>query len=76
MTRPGAAPLGEQLAILIAGPPVMAALIWFMSRGWAKSVQGGVASDRTKARQKIEFWMVLAVMYVLGFGMALYAWLT
>ena len=74
--RPGAAPLGEQLAILIAGPPVMACLIWVMSRGWAKTVQGGTASERTKSRQKIEFWMVLVVMYVLGFGMALYAWLT
>lgn len=74
--RPGAAPLGEQLAILIAGPPVMAGLIWLMSRGWAKTIQGGTATERTKSRQKIEFWMVLVVMYVLGFGMALSAWLT
>lgn len=74
--RPGAAPLGEQLAILIVGPPVMAGLFWLMSRGWAFSVQGGKASERTKGRQKIEFWMILVAMYVIGFGMALYAWLT
>jgi hypothetical protein len=76
MTRPGAAPLGEQLAILLLGPPIMAGLIWFMSRGWALFVQGGVASDRTKRRQKVEFWIVLVVMYAIGIGMALYAWLT
>ena len=74
--RPGAAPLGEQPAILLVGPPVMAGLIWLMSRGWAIGVQGGSASERTKVRQKIEFWMVLVAMYVIGFGMALYAWLT
>jgi len=72
---PGAAPLGEQIAILILGPPIMATLIWFMSRGWATSIQGGVASDKTKRRQKVEFWVVLVAMYFLGFGMALYAWL-
>lgn len=76
MVRPSAAPLGEQLAILILGPPVMAALTWIMSRGWAHAVQGGVVSERTKRRQKAEFWIVLVVMYVLGFGMALYAWFT
>ena len=53
----------------------MAGLVWLMSRGWARSVQGGTASQRTKNRQKIEFWIVLITMYVLGFGMALYAWL-
>jgi len=57
--RPGAAPLGEQLAILIVGPPVMAGLFWLMSRGWAFSVQGGKTSEKTKGRQKIEFWMIL-----------------
>jgi hypothetical protein len=71
----GAAPLGEQIAILILGPPIMATLIWFMSRGWATSIQRGVASNKTKRRQKVEFWVVLVAMYFLGFGMALYAWL-
>ena len=73
--RAGAAPLWEQLAILIIGPPIMAAFFWLMSRGWALGVQGGTASDKTKQRQKIEFWMLLVAMYVIGLGMALYAWL-
>ena len=74
--RPGAAPLGEQLAILIVGPPIMAGLVWLMSRGWAIGVQRGSASEKTRMRQKVEFWMVLIAMYVIGFAMALYAWLT
>jgi len=75
VTRPGAAPLPEQLAILILGPLVMAVLFWFMSRGWAATVQGGVVTERTKRRQKIEFWLILLGMYLIGFAMALYVWL-
>jgi hypothetical protein len=54
----------------------MAGLVWLMSRGWAISVQGGTASEKTKDRQKIQFWVFLVIMYVVVFGMALYAWLT
>jgi uncharacterized membrane protein HdeD (DUF308 family) len=74
--RPGAAPLGEQLAILILGPPIMATLVWFMSRGWAHTVQGEVVSERTKHRQKVEFWILLITMYAISIGMSIYAWLT
>jgi hypothetical protein len=74
--RSGAAPIGEQLAVLIVGPPLMASLIWLMSRGWAASVQGGGPSEETKRRQKLEFWIVLITMYIIGLSMALYAWLT
>jgi len=54
----------------------MASLIWLMSRGWAASVQGGGPSEETKRRQKLEFWIVLITMYIIGLSMALYAWLT
>lgn len=76
MTRPDAAPIPEQLAILILGPPIMAALVWIMSRGWAATVQGGVVSEKTKRRQRIEFWAFLIAMYLIGLGMFVYAWLT
>jgi hypothetical protein len=76
LIRPGAAPVPEQLAILILVPPIMAALVWIMSRGWAATVQGGVVSERTKRRQKIEFWALLIAMYLIGFGMFVYASLT
>ena len=73
MMQPIATPLPEQLAILILGPPIMAVVIWFMSFGWV-TIQGGEFSETTKRRRKIEFCAILAVMYVLGFGMAVYAW--
>ena len=76
MARPGAAPLPEQLAILFLGPPIMALVLKVMMRGWARTVQGATVSARTERRQKLEFWVVLVVMYVMVFGMAIYAWLT
>jgi hypothetical protein len=54
----------------------MACLIWLMSRGWAMSVQGGTASEKTKRRQRIEFWGILIAMYLIGAGEFLYASLT
>ena len=68
-------PLWEQVAIVIIGPPFMACVWWVFSRGWAKTVQGGIASDKTKRRQKVEFWGLMIIMYTLTFGMTLYAWL-
>jgi hypothetical protein len=68
-------PLWEQIAIVFLGPPVMACAWLLLSRGWAMAVQGGAASGKTKRRQRIEFWVLLAAMYVVTIGMALYAWL-
>jgi hypothetical protein len=70
-----ATPLWEQIAIVLIGPPVMACAWWVLSRGWAKTVQGGMASERTKRRQKVEFWGLLIAMYAVTLGMTLYAWL-
>ena len=74
--RPGAAPLWEQLTIGIFMPPVMALLFKFMARGWAMTVQGGTVSQKTKRRQRIEFWGMLVAMYLLMWGMFIYAWRT
>jgi hypothetical protein len=73
--RSGAAPLWEQLVILILGPPIMTALWWIAARGWALAVQGGTTSRKTKKRQRVEFFVVLILMYAVGFGVVLYAWL-
>ena len=75
MTETGGTPLWEQAAIVIFGPPIMACIWWAMSRGWAKMVQGGTASGKTKHRQKVEFWLLLIAMYVATLGMSLNAWL-
>jgi hypothetical protein len=74
--RPDAAPLGEQLAIFLLGPPIMSTLWWFSSRNLGRIVQGGSVSERTKQRQKKEFWVLLIGLYLLGFGIILYATLT
>lgn len=54
------------------GPPIMTALWWVMSRGWALGIQRGKVSDRTRARQKREFFVLLVVLYLIGFGMSFY----
>jgi hypothetical protein len=72
---PSVAPLWERIVILILGPPIMTVLWWAAARGWALTVQGGTASQKTKKRQRIEFFMILVAMYAVGLGMALYAWL-
>ena len=64
----GGAPLYEQIAIFALAPPIGACLWRLMSRGWAMGVQGGKVSDRTKRRQGIEFWALLAVAYALMLG--------
>jgi hypothetical protein len=65
-------PLWEQLAILIAGPPVMSCLWWLRSRGWAKEFQGADVSEQTKRRQRIEFWGLLLTLYLISVGTAAY----
>ena len=74
MLRPGAAPFGEQVAILIFGPPIMSAIIWVLSRGWAAGIQGGGTSQQTKDRQALAFWVSLSVMYIAGVGVCIQAW--
>jgi hypothetical protein len=73
--RPGAAPIGEQILAFLLTPPIMASLVWLMSRGWAHTVQGELVSDVTKKRQKFEFWLVLVVLYLFAIGLALFEWL-
>jgi hypothetical protein len=64
--------LGQIVFVLVV-PPIMAGLWWLGSRGWANVVQGGNVSDRTKRRQKWEFWVALTLFYVIVGGFALYA---
>jgi hypothetical protein len=70
-----ALPLGQLLLLDIFFPPIGAMLWWLMARGWAGFVQGGNVSDRTKARQRMEFWFALGGVYLIMFGVTLYAYL-
>jgi uncharacterized membrane protein HdeD (DUF308 family) len=68
MMCPGALPVGQQIALLLLGPPITTFVWLLMSRGWAGLVQGGAVSEHTKKRQKWEFWILLTVMYAIGLG--------
>jgi hypothetical protein len=65
-------PFSEQIMLDLVVPPVGAAIWWLMARGWAGAVQGNTLSQRTKVRQKWEFWILLFVAYLLMFGITAY----
>jgi hypothetical protein len=63
----------DNLLWFILIPPVMACAWWILSRGWAKGIQGPQVSDRTKKREKLGFWVLLILLYIVSFGMLVYA---
>jgi hypothetical protein len=74
--RSGAAPLWEQLAFGLFAPPIMAVVLRLMMKGWATIVQGGTISETTRKRQRVLFWGVLILMYLIVFGEIIYPWMT
>jgi hypothetical protein len=73
--RHQAAPLWELVVSLIVGPPIMAFLWRLLSGGFAAAVQGGTRNEKTIKRQRMEFWILLIVLYLTGIVVATYAWL-
>jgi hypothetical protein len=65
-------PFVQQILLDLVAPPILTCIWWLFSRGWAGAVQGGKISDRTKSRQRIRFWIVLAIIYVAMFGTTIY----
>jgi hypothetical protein len=61
-------PLTQQYLLDLVAPPVGACLWWLFSRGNALTLQGGNVSERTKKREKIGFFVVLALAYLIMFG--------
>ena len=70
--RSGALPLYQQIVLDLLVPPIGSAIWAFVVRGWAGVVQGGTVTERTKQRQKIEFWVILVAAYLLMFGITIY----
>jgi hypothetical protein len=66
------APLVEQILIFVLGPPIMAGLFWLKARGWAHTVQGESVSETTKRRQKMEFWVLLSLAYLMAVACVVY----
>ena len=67
-------PVGQQILLDVLVPPVGACLWWLKARNWAMTVQSGKVSSTTIKRQKLEFWIVLFLGYLMTFGMTIYAW--
>ena len=66
------APLIEQILIFTLGPPILAGLFWLKARGWAHTVQGESVSETTKRRQKMEFWVLLSLAYLMALACVVY----
>jgi len=69
-----ALPLGGQLAVLLLGPPIMAALWWLLGKVWCYVAQGGNPTPRMKKWTSKGFWILLASMYAVSICLAVYAW--
>jgi hypothetical protein len=67
-----ASPLWQQALFFVLAPSIMALLVSILSRGWAKTVQGGNVIEKTLKRPRLKFWIVLCFMYVMLFCIFLY----
>ena len=65
-------PLMKQFLLDLVAPPIGASLWWIMSRGWGNAVQGGQVSTRTKNRQKVGFFVLLVLAYIIMFGITVH----
>ena len=74
--RPGALPNSQLILLDLLAPPIIAGAWWLMSGGLAGIIQGGSISAETKARQIREFWILLILIYLIAFGVTIYAWST
>ena len=73
--RPGALPISQLALLDLLAPPVIAGAWWLMSGGLAGIIQGGSKSAETKTRQTRELWALLIMIYLMAFGVTVYAWL-
>jgi hypothetical protein len=69
-----ALPLGQQLALDVMLPPVMAVLVWLLSRGGANVFEEGHPSQGSLSWLRRSFWIQLAFFYCLAFGITGYAY--
>jgi hypothetical protein len=73
--RPGSLPLSQLVLLDLVMPPVTAFAWRLMAGRWAGAVQSGKPSDETQQRQKMEFWAILIMTFLMGVGFTIYAWM-
>jgi hypothetical protein len=57
--------------VLLLGPPCLAALIWLLTRGWTLLMMRGRPTPRIAMWQRYDFWIILAILYIVMFAAAL-----
>ena len=57
--------------VLLFGPPCLAVVTWAFARGWSRAMQGGQISERFQRWERYDFWVILAIMYLVMFGTAI-----
>ena len=65
-------PIAQQILLDIVIPPIGTCIWWLMARGWAGFVQTRNVSDKTKSRQRREFWIIMLATYLIMFGITIY----
>jgi hypothetical protein len=75
MALAGALPVWQQILLDLFVPPIGAVVWWLCSRGWALTIQGSAVSEQTRKREKRGAIILLAIAYLLMFGITIYAWL-
>lgn len=68
--------ISKQIMVDLTAPPVIAGLFWLMARGWVASIGSGDITTLTEQKLKIEFRIVLGLLYLAVFGETLYGLLT
>jgi hypothetical protein len=56
--------------VLLLGPPILGTLGWAMTCARTSAIMGGRTTPRILAWQKYDFWIILALMYVVMFAAA------
>ncbi|HJY07704.1 MAG TPA: hypothetical protein VJ323_15410 [Bryobacteraceae bacterium] len=56
--------------LLLFAPPCLALLTWLMTRGRKFMMMGNRSTPRIAAWQKYDFWIILAILYVVMFAAA------
>jgi hypothetical protein len=65
--------ISKQILVDLGAPPVIAGMFWLMARGWVLLIGPSNMTTLTKPKLRIEFRIVLVLLYLVVFGETLYS---
>jgi hypothetical protein len=71
--RSGALPISQQIMLDLLGPPIMTALWLLFSRGWL-GLMGTSESETVRGWTQSGTWIILILLYVIGFSVTAYGY--